>query len=335
MLFTGILSGLLFLIYGAILLIDPFDNLQFSFDLKRVQVSGTDRFFKPSVARRRIYDSVIIGSSTVMLIHPHRLGELMSAKFATLAMPAASPFEQLRLLKLFTQHHPKTNYVLIGLDHIWCSTDTLPKLIGFNAGNRIPDELYDENIWNNWPAFSGTTIKYTKRQWKALYDTNQDSAGHDGYYDFTAKYSVYDLNSAQAKLYYGLNPIPEFNAVMRKPGLALEEKLSRDYPALRDLNKALKALPNETIKILVFVPFHWYEQSRTFSQFSECKNRVLVNQKQIENLHIIDFMKYSEITLTDTNFWDPIHFTKDIAMQVEHSIAKQMRVIATSSDLKR
>ncbi len=322
--FLGVLITLLSIIYITIVMIDPFDNLPVSPELNRVQVSGSDRFFKPSVARRPNYDSAIIGTSSVMLINPERLGKKLDAKFATLAMPAASAFEQLRLLKLFAKHHSKIRQVFVGVDHAWCKQDRTEQLLGANIGNRIPDELYDENHWNNWPRLSGTMIKYTKRQWKALHDDMQEPAGHDGFFDFTREYPPYDLRHVQSKLYKNQNPLP-------KPGSVIFPEISEDkrrtwiFPDLMDLQRSLSSLPTETKKVLIFVPFHWYEQSRSFSTFEECKKRVIEWDGQVENLYVIDFMRNSDITLEDNNYWDPIHFVRKIAENIESVVAETLK----------
>ncbi len=309
------------LLYLFIAIVDPYDNLPLSPNWVRLQVTGSHRYYKPSVARRSEYDGVVIGASTSMMLHPGRLGKALDARFANLAMPAASPFEQLRLLQLFHDHHLAPRYVLVGLDRIWCATEGTPKQIGANVGRLSPDWLYDENYWNDWPDLSPDVLKHARRQVEAMLDPAEDPAAHDGYYNFTIKsYGPYDLQRARANIYGGLEPLPR---PQDAPPLAIDPTTRQGwaFPDLVRLQEALGRLPMETVKLVFFTPFHWYTQAqpgtRQQAEMTECKRRIAAIGARVRNYFAVDFMRRTPITLVDSNYWDGLHFTSEIAESVE------------------
>ena len=319
LLFTA--AAILAVLYLYIVIVDPYDNLPLSPDWERLQVTGSHRYFKPSVARRSEYDGVVIGASTSMMLHPGRLGKALDARFANLAMPAASPFEQLRLLQLFHDHHPAPRYILVGLDRNWCVTEKIPKQMDVNLGRPNPDWLYDENHWNDWPDLSPDVLKHARRQAGALLDPDEDPAARDGYYNFTIKsYGPYDLQRARANIYRGLQPLPR---PQDAPPLAIDPATRQGwaFPDLVRLQEALDRLPMETVKLMFFTPFHWYEQAqpgtRNQAEMTECKRRVTAIGARVRNYFAVDFMRRTPITLVDSNYWDGVHFTGEIAESVE------------------
>jgi hypothetical protein len=316
-------------LYLFIAVVDPYDNLPVSPNWARLQVTGTHRFYKPSVARRPEYDGVVIGASTSMMLHPGRLGKALDARFANLAMPAASPFEQLRLLQLFHAHHPSPRFVLLGLDRIWCDTDGTPKQIGANVGRPDPVWLYDENYWNDWPGLSPEALKHARRQARALLNADEDPAAYDGYYNFTIKsYGPYDLQRARKHIYGGLHPLPR---PQDAPPLEIDPETLQGwaFPDLVRLQEALERLPVETVKLVFFTPFHWYQQAqpgtREQAEMTECKRRVAAIGAWVRNYFALDFMRRTPITLIDSNYWDGMHFTTEIAQSVEGMLANVIK----------
>ena len=309
------------LIYLFIIVIDPFDNLPLSPDFARVQVKGSDRDFKPTLARRPQYDSVVIGSSSTMLLHPGRLSEAFDAHFATLSMPSASPYEQNRLLALFHRHHPAPRYVLMGVDHFWCEQKSLPKQMGFTVGQPMRDWLYDENRWNNWPGLNSKMLKYTRRQVQSLLASDRVLAAHDGYYDFTVEdYGSYDLNRALVHIYDQQQPIPrpeDFNP----EELDSASGQGRVFPEVERLGEHLATLPPETVKLVLFPPYHWYRLfqmgKESLKRLAACKHRIATLGEQLENYYVLDFMRLSPISLEDSNYWDAQHYNTEIAKSLE------------------
>ena len=312
------------LLYLYIVVIDPYDNLPLSPNITRFQVSGTNRSFKPSVARRPQYDSIVVGSSSSMLLHPARLSDAFNAHFANLAMPAASPYEQLRLLKLFHDKHPAPRNILIGLDDFWCETRTLPKQLGANVGQPTYDWLYDDDRWNDWPGLNSQVLKYTQRQLKAMLDPDQEPAARDGYYNFTAaNYGSYDLNRARTKIYGQPQPVPRpqsFNTEATQSAGGQE----RLFPEVERLGESLAALPPETVKLVLLPPYHWYRQFQwgmeSRQRLAACKHRIASLGECLDNYQVLDFMRLSPITVEDSHYWDGEHYNNEIAKSLEMMI---------------
>ncbi len=320
---TLLLAAAMFpaLLYLYIVVVDPYDNLPMSPNWIRFQVSGTNRSFKPSLARRPQYDSAVIGSSSTMLLHPGRLGKTFKANLATLAMPAASPYEQIRLLELFHRHHPAPRFILVGLDDFWCEVNSVPKQLGANVGQPMRDWLYDDNQWNNWPPLNSQVLKYTQRQLKALMNPDQDPAAYDGYYNFTVEnYGSYDLNRARTKIYGQPKPVPRPQSfkTVNPDSAGRRERL---FPDVERLSDSLASLPLETVKMVVLPPYHWYRQfqkgEESLERLADCKRRIGALAERLDNFHVLDFMRLSPITLEDSHYWDGEHYNNKIARSLE------------------
>ncbi len=312
--------GAAVLLYLFIVIVDPYDNLPLSPDLPRIQVSGTDRQFKPSLARRPEYQGVLLGASTSMLLNPVRLEQAFDVPFANMAMPAASPYEQLRLLRLYREHHPSPEYVLFGLDWFWCFKEGAPKQIGANIGQPSWDWLYDENPWNNWPGLNSQSLKHARRQLRAMLDPSGSPAARDGYYDFTVKdYGPYKLPRARKKIYGRTEDLPRPGNAPRV-SIKAAERQAWGFPDLDRLRESLQQLSDETLKLVFFTPIHWYTQAHTgtrkYEEQVECKRRVAALGKGLRNYMALDFMYHTPITLEDRHYWDKTHFTTEIADQV-------------------
>ena len=78
------------ILYGAILILDPYQNVPFSPSLNRAPVSTNQRFAYPALARDPIFDSAIIGTSTTRLLDPARLSSFLDARFVNLSMNSAT-----------------------------------------------------------------------------------------------------------------------------------------------------------------------------------------------------------------------------------------------------
>jgi len=98
------------------------------------------------------------------------------------------------------------------------------------------------------------------------------------------------------------------------------------------LGHMLARLPAETVKIILFVPYHYFHQpipgSSKDTKWNECKRRITALSASHPNSNVIDFMIQSKITLEDSNYWDPLHFNSRIARQLAGMIADGVRAKA-------
>jgi len=119
--FCGAFFGVSGLLYGLLLLVDPYDVGRFpSFGI----TGHADRSLRTADASRGRdpnYNAAVIGNSTGQIINPFRLSEETGLKFAQLSIPATGPREQLVLMRWVMSHHPSYGAFVIVADPLWCS----------------------------------------------------------------------------------------------------------------------------------------------------------------------------------------------------------------------
>ena len=311
------LSGL----YGLVLMIDPYDALSFSPDWKRYPVSRHSRDYNAILARRPEYNSAVIGNSTSMLLPPTELNQELGARFVMLSMPAASPFEQRELIRLFQRHHSAIRNLVVGLDSVWCHPGGAPRVLGLMENHPFPYWLYDENPWNDLPPLDETTLKKARMQAKALLGL-QIRYEHkpDGYWDFSdALHKENDPESIRRRLH----------AADRHP-LPLDlPKGSEAFPDLADLENLLGLLPAETEKILFFAPTHHLQLptpgSDQSAAWEDCKHRAAAIAGRVPRTLVVDFRIPSPLSENDAHFIDAQHYTRPIASELIEMLSAALR----------
>jgi len=298
--------GLGVFLYLLIFIIDPFDTLPFSPQLDRVPIASNARFSFPALARKAEFDSVVISTSVGRLLRPERLDRLFSARFANLSMNSATAYEQYRLLEVFTRHHPAAKTVIVGVDLVWCKAgENLEKF----TPRPFPEWMYDTNPYNDFlHHFDLHTIEQAGRQAGTLLGMRRIKYGRDGYTNFLPDPAAYDLNKVQASL-----DIARKNGLAEVKAGAGLDPAALQFPALVLMQDMLLALPVKTQKILFIAPYHFARQSVPGSQsaveWAECKKRIGDIAAQIPNTIAADFLIESPLTATDSNYWDPIHYS--------------------------
>src|SRR5947199_4219350 len=97
-------GGLLAFAYAFILLLNPYGHLPWHPFGAHVIMDINQRFQYPAIARSRLFDSAVIGTSSSRLLDPDRLDAALGGRFANLAMNAARSWEQYQLARLFLHH---------------------------------------------------------------------------------------------------------------------------------------------------------------------------------------------------------------------------------------
>jgi hypothetical protein len=332
----GTLCVLAILAYLLVVLVDPHDHLALSLSLERAPINQNQRFSYPALARSQRFDSVVVGTSTARLLRPASFDRLLNARFANLSMNSATAYEQSRILELFIQHHPTIAYLLIGLDSVWCGVDTPLKRYTFR---EFPEWLYDDNPWNDYlHLLNGKALEQTVRQLEFLAGHRKPRYGFDGYRHFLPTAAEYDLEKARIKI-YGQSEPRERHAPETPLNIPLSEREAWTYPALDVLYELLERVPASTAITLFVAPYHQYIQSvpgtRRAFQWQECKRRVAKLAGQRRQLQVLDFMIPSEITWQDGNYWDPLHFTADVADRLERIVAAETLGSATEDPVYR
>lgn len=320
--------GLCAFVYLLIILVDPFDTLPLSLPLDRAPMATNQRFSYPVLARNPQFDSVVVGSSSSRLFRPELLNEVFAANFVNLAINAGRPYEQYKFLKLFLEHHKSPKTILIGMDirnkEMWCRENEMD----VQTDRQFPEWMFDSNPWNDYLYhFNAKALEISGRQLAQVLGFMEPRFSKEGFDDFTPPIDQYDLRKARKYIYGEENPI-EKAPEPGQPELSEEELNQITYPTLSLLEDMLAEMPDETKKILLFVPRHWYVQpSRNTKEaliLEECKSRIIEIASKYNNAHVFDFARESPITTEDKNYWDIFHYTIVIADNIINMIAGKM-----------
>ena len=322
----GIAVALSLLVFTLIVLVDPHDHLSISLPMKRAPINANQRFSYPAIARSQDYDSVVLGTSTVRLLEPRVLNRELGGRFANLAMNSATAYEQARILNLFQRHHERVRTVVIGIDVVWCEAGDDYEKYTFR---EFPEWLYDDNPWNDYlHVFNGLTLEESIRQLEFVLGRREPKFGFDGYKTFLPDPAEYDLEKARRNL-YGKKGM-RAKSMPTEPHMASpEERASWNFPTHGILAAALEELPAETLKVVLFVPYHHFQQpapgTKEAARWQECKRRITSLASRVPNSHVLDFMIESEVTRFDENYWDSLHYTVEIADWIVRLVAEGVR----------
>ena len=309
------------LLYAFVLVVDPYGTLPFSPDFEREPVTTNQRFSFPALAASSRFDSAIFGTSTTRLLNPENFNDLFAARFANLSMNSATTYEQERLYNLFVDHHPAPHMVIFGLDEEWCSIEpSLPKF----TFRPFPPWLYDGNSWNDaLYLFNFSALEQAARQFGYLTGLRKPKYGRDGYTNFLPPVEQYDIEKARFNIYGAAGPAAK-SVITAPPQDYAAQRQAWRYTVHQRMRDMLARLPDETAKVLMFVPYHSVrlpdEGTIEWARWDECKRRLATMAAQSPNAHTIDFMVRSQITMSDENYWDALHYTNEIASRLAELI---------------
>jgi len=309
--FAVTLAGLLAFIYAFVVIVDPWDTLPLSPPLPRVPISTNARYSFPALARQSQFDSAILGNSSSRLLQPAELNPGFGAHFVNLAMNAATPYEQSRILQVFLRAHPAPKVVMVGLDQEWCE----PTVHRFTE-RSFPEWMYGPNLW---PAYTEMLTPYAVQeaanQFAVMVHLKRRRYGLDGYTVFVPPEAQYDPVRRDA----AFRRWPPVDENPPAPGA------SASFPALDILRQMLASLPASTRKIVHFVPYFHERQgepgSVTAWHWAQCK-REAADIVEKAGATGIDFMIPSAITMDRNNYWDPVHYRVPIATKLAEALIK-------------
>lgn len=295
-------AALLAILYGFVIIVDPWNTLPLSPPLPRVPISTNARYSFPALARSQQFDSVNLGNSSSRLLQPAELNPGFGAHFANLAMNSATPYEQSQMLQVFLRAHKEPRVVTVGLDAVWCE----PTLERFTE-RSFPAWMYRPNLW---PAYREMLTPYAVQeaanQFAVMVHLKRRRYGLDGYTSFVPPESAYDRARRDAA-FLRWPPVDESPV---KPGATAA------FPALEVLRQMLASLPSTTRKIVYFVPYFRERQGEPGSvtdwRWTQCKREV-ASIAQNAGAEAIDFMIPTAITRDRDNYWDPVHYRVPIA----------------------
>ena len=325
------MASLLLLMAGtalAIIVLDPYANLPFRPLVKTWPIASNQRYSYPAIARDAQFNSALLGTSTSHLLRPDTLNEALGTRIANLSMSSATAYEQTRLYEVFLRAHSKPNTLLIGLDVVWCETGSKLEKYTFR---RFPKWLYDENPWNDYLNFLEVrTFNTLFRKARFLLGLRGPRFGSDGYYDFLPPVSQYDLTKARQHL--GTDRKQRLNSGSLEAGKSEKIEKSWNFPTHDLLRELIEATPEQTKKVLVFVPYHHLHLPRKgtaeFARWQSCKTRIRDLMAAYKNSAVLDFMIPSPITKRDENYWDPLHYNRQVAEQFARLIGRGAKGLA-------
>ena len=307
---------------AAVWVVNPYGNIPLSPSLDRAPIATNQRYSYPAIARDEAFDSVVIGTSTSRLLRPEVLNTTLGARFANLSMNSGTAYEQSRIGELFARHHPRQKALIVGLDAVWCQIGDAKKY----TIRRFPEWLYDASPWNDFHNMAEFRTLYDLvRQASHLLGLRSERYRRDGYANFLPPVEKYDLARARKKI-YGASGSATYKTEARSANPRQFDRSGWQFGSHRLLEKMLERLPAYTNKILVFVPYHrnWQSAPSTEkgAQWDECKKRVSDIASRYPNTILLDFMIDSPITARDENYWDPRHYSNEVADQFATLIAK-------------
>lgn len=310
-----------------IVAVDPWKALPASSSIDRPMSNNNQRLLYPMLVRTKGWDSFIFGSSTAMLIDPEQLGAGLGGRFANVALAGGLPWEQLEYVKLVLSRRAAPRTLTFAMDAGWCE----PKLVYERDNPRdhiFPHWIYPELSWRNlarvlntdalWDAI--TTVRYRLGRFKP-------EIRDDGYWVFPSYLTAYDPEAALRRI-YGSGPRSPAAPVVPPVQIPDAERQVWQFPWLDLLDKALAPLPHSTRVLFVTMPVHATAQvppgSAAAARDEACKQRTAGIAAR-HGTALIDMRFHSPITLTDDNYWDPLHYRLHVARQIEQLLVSALR----------
>jgi len=313
---------LMLVTYTLIILVDPYDSFSISIPAKRVPIASNQRFSYPAIAKDDSFNSLIIGTSTARLLNPEILDLEFDTKFANLSMNDARAYEQYKIYDLFRRNHNFIEYMIFGVDKVWCDTRQDPAKYTFRP---FPPWLYDNKKWNDYLyMFNDKALENAVRLIEYWLGKREPRQGINGYRNFLVDESQYDLEKVVNKLYGNSDKKKEFTEKylesINSPVTNTENNYT--FPIHKMMSDILLSLDDDTIKIVLFMPLHYKTIYSGLDRFEQCKNEISKLSRNFENIYLVDLMFFSDITSKDSNYWDSIHYRLDVAEQLPSLISQ-------------
>ena len=277
------------------------------------------RFMYPQVVRSRAYDAAVFGTSTARLLDPRDLDRAFGARFANLAMNAATPWEQVQLAALFLREtRPKA--LILSLDATWCEADADAKRL---TGRAFPPWLYGDAPWGGFLRqvnLRSLEIAGRVAANRLLGEARAPARIRgDGFEVFVPPDETYDDARARALIHGGDRDDAPASGPIETPALAWLEDL-------------LAKAPPEALRIVAFMPVHVAAQGRPGGARAErdrvCKARAAAIARRA-GATTVDFRIPSPVTTRDANYWDALHYRLPIGARVVEGLR---RAVETGRD---
>lgn len=314
---------------GFIVVLDPFGVRVGRGGQPRPLMDLNQRYMYPQIVRSGRFDGAVLGTSTMRLVDPSRIAVAPAGRIANLAMNAATPWEQAEMARLFVRETPAPQALIWGIDTTWCEADATSPAKRLTP-RPFPPWLYDDARWNDWGGqFNLTTLEIAGRLLAHRLGLQPERIRGDGYEVFTPPEASYDLARARFHLYgsFGGSP-PDLSPLVPPQPVGEAERADWRFPALDWLDDVLGMLPPQTVRLIVLPPVHRSALPRAGSvagqRYEACKERVRAIART-RGATVMDYAHSSDVTTTDENYWDPLHFRLPIARRVEADLVRALR----------
>jgi hypothetical protein len=274
------------------------------------------RLSYPQIARGSPFDAAVFGTSTARLLDPAALDAAFDARFANLAVNAATPDEQIRLAELFLARR-SVRAILFGLDTTWCAADPPAR-----TANAFPDWLYETGTpWGVLHQFSLRSFTIATQTGLAYLGLTRPRIRPDGYAVFTPPEALYDADRARTHIRAGSLDLA-----------ASSDRPDAPMPALARLDALLGYVPSGALKLIAFMPVHATAQGTSGTPVGRreaaCKARVAAIGAEHAAV-VVDFRVASPMTTQDTNYWDALHYRLPVAAQI---VAALREAVSSGAD---
>lgn len=280
------------------------------------------RFMYPQIARGGAYDAAVFGTSTARLLDPRDLDRAFGARFANLAVNAATPDEQRALARLFLRR-AGVRAVLFALDGTWCEAHPRAR-----TAHPFPDWLYAPPApWDVLRQTNGQSLGIAARVALNRLGLAPARIRGDGYAVFTPPDAAYDAARAADHIHGGTALDPELDG--EAPEAAPE---TAAMPMLAWLDALVAAAPADARRLVAFMPVHAAAQGAPGTaqgrREAACKAQVAAIGRA-RGAVVVDFRIPSPVTTRDDNYWDALHYRLPVAGRI---VAGLRAAVATGAD---
>ena len=312
---------------AAIILIDPYDHFSFSLPARRGAIVDIDRLIHPGLAKARIYDSAVIGTSFARTMRPETLSRLMGGRFLNLGLDGGNAREQSLVLRLFLQRQASPRTVVFEITpHFWCWRQG--RVDDLKPRYEVPSWLYDDNPWNDIvPHFDLTMADRAIRQLGyilGLRTSRETFAGGIALGSHAKLVHRAKRHIAQ----YRAQRLQE--AATDKGAPTAAERRAWRFPPHALFKRMLDSVPAEASTVVIFPPLNVAAQpwpgTRKDAAAKECKRRIRNLALRRTNTHVFDFHFESAITRRDENYVDALHLDAAAADRFLTLIARGVQV---------
>ena len=305
--FFGVYFGLGGLLFGVLLLVDPYDTGRFpSFGITGIG-DRSMRTADASRGRNPRFNAAVIGNSTAQRLDPYRLSQESGFRFTQLSIPKLGPEEQLALMRWVISHHPNYGALVIVADPVWCSPDPNRPL-----DNPFPFWLYGDDLDYLANVLSSKAID--RAAWRVAIALGlREPVDPVGFTDY---------------LRDGDRPFSD------PPAPVLPEALGEGpwlpgLPWVERLHEFLATVP-QSVRVLVVVPPVYYTVlprpgSKQAAVIGTCKAALRRTVADRPRGAFLDFRVDLVGAHDPTDFVDLVHYREKLAHQVEDEIIAQLR----------